>query len=72
MCSRNKIVAKLWLSFAVATWALSAAETLDLKRIAPVNDTEQIPIMDFFRPRLLQEPVLNPSGTHIAAIVTAG
>ena len=27
---------------------------------------------DFFRPTLLQEPKLNPSGTHIAALVTAG
>ena len=28
--------------------------------------------MDFFRPRMLSQPVLNPSGTYIAAIVTAG
>ena len=28
--------------------------------------------MDFFRPSVLSQPILNPSGTSIAAIVTAG
>lgn len=47
-----------------------AAEKFDLKRITPVPDTEPIPVVDFFRPQLLSQPQLNPSGTHIAAIVT--
>jgi acetyl esterase/lipase len=58
--------------FALAVAALPAAEKLDLKRVTPVSGTEQIPVMDFFRPRVLQEPELNPSGTHIAAIVSVG
>jgi hypothetical protein len=52
--------------------AVSAAEKLDLDRLTPVPASEPIPVMDFFRPRILQEPKLNPSGTHIAAIITAG
>lgn len=66
-----------WLSvvsilFALSVAGLPAAEKLDLKRVTPVPANEQIPTMDFFRPRTLQEPRLNPSGTHIAAIVTTG
>lgn len=49
-----------------------AAPKLDLTRVTPVPATEPIPTMDFFRPRVLSQPVLNPSGTAIAAIVTAG
>jgi len=48
----------------------SAGEKLDLERIIPVPATEQIPTMDFFRPPAIQEPKLNRSGTHMAAIVT--
>ncbi len=51
---------------------LLAAEKLDLSRNTPVPADQQIPIQDFFRPRILEEPRLNPSGTHIAAIITAG
>jgi acetyl esterase/lipase len=59
-------------------FALAAAPSLratpkpDLTRETPVPSTEQIPVGDFFRPRLLQQPVLNRAGTHIAAVVTAG
>ncbi|MBK8476469.1 MAG: S9 family peptidase [Opitutaceae bacterium] len=60
------------VSFCTLACAAPAAEKFDLSRIAPVPATEQIPVMDFFRPAILQEPKLNPSGTHIAAIVTAG
>jgi dienelactone hydrolase len=49
-----------------------AAPKFDLKRVVPVPATEPIPTMDFFRPALLSEPSLNPSGTYIAAIITAG
>jgi dipeptidyl aminopeptidase/acylaminoacyl peptidase len=52
--------------------AVSMAEKLDLDRTTPVPANEPIPVMDFFRPRILQQPKLNPSGTHIAAIITAG
>ena len=45
---------------------------MDLDRETPVLATESIPIADFFRPPLLQQPSLNLSGTHIAAIVTSG
>ncbi|MBK9989943.1 MAG: S9 family peptidase [Verrucomicrobia bacterium] len=48
------------------------AASLDLKRVTPVPATEPIPTMDFFRPRVLSQPVLNPSGTHIAAVITDG
>jgi acetyl esterase/lipase len=58
--------------FAGALAALGAREKLDLERIVPVGPTETIPIADFFRPRLLQSPSLNRSGTHMAALVTVG
>jgi len=50
---------------------LDADNSIDLKRTTPVASTDQIPVSDFFRPAVLQEPKLNPSGTHIAAIITA-
>lgn len=54
--------------FAVA----QAAEKIDLKRIAPVPANEPIPIADFFRPRILSEPTISPSGTRVASIITSG
>ncbi len=54
---------------ATLTLGLTAADKLDLDRMTPVPATEQIPIVDFFRPRLIQDPVLNLSGTHVGAIV---
>jgi dipeptidyl aminopeptidase/acylaminoacyl peptidase len=51
--------------------AFAAAEP-DLNRETPVPAMETIPVGDFFRPALLSEPRLNPSGTHIAAVVTTG
>jgi dienelactone hydrolase len=54
-----------------AATSLAADDRIDLKRITPVAPTEEIPVADFFRPAMLQEPKLNPSGTHIAAIITA-
>jgi len=58
-------------SLCIIVSAASAAESLDLKRITPVPANEPIPVVDFFRPWMLQNPKLNPSGSHIAAIVTA-
>lgn len=49
---------------------LHAAPKLDLDRTLPVPADQPIPTQDFFRPRLLSQPVLNPAGTHIAAVVT--
>jgi acetyl esterase/lipase len=50
--------------------ALPAAQKADLDRITPVPADQPVPVQDFFRPRILQEPKLNPSGSHIAAIIT--
>ena len=52
--------------------SIQAAPRLDLERVVPVPSAEPIPTMDFFRPRLLADPILSPSGSHIAAIITAG
>ncbi len=72
MKSRKKnLLAIATLSLVVAPTFLGAA-TLDLNRIAPVPESETIPVMDFFRPSLLQQPTVNPSGTHIAAVIAAG
>ncbi len=51
---------------------LTASIKSDLERITPVPDGEKIPVLDFFRPRLLKQPTVNPSGTHIAAAIAAG
>jgi acetyl esterase/lipase len=55
-----------------ASIAAGARDKPDLNRLAPVPATEPVPMMDFFRPSLLQSPALNPSGTHVAALVTVG
>lgn len=57
---------------AAAVPLASAAPKIDLSRIEPVPANEEIPIADFFRPALLQNPQVNDAGTHIAAVVTAG
>jgi hypothetical protein len=51
---------------------LRGAGKIDLQRVTPVPATETIPVADFFRPLILQQPVLNRAGTHIAAVITAG
>ena len=48
---------------------LFAVEKPDLERVVPVPAGETIPLSDFFRPSLMMPPQLNPSGTHIAALV---
>ncbi len=67
-----KLPPTLWLAAAclAAATRLSAADKLDLKRITPVPADQPIPIQDFFRTPLLYFPILNLSGSHIAAIVT--
>lgn len=54
------------------TVSLFARDHIDLKRITPVPATEQIPVADFFRPSLFEDPRLNPSGTYLAALVSSG
>jgi acetyl esterase/lipase len=61
------LVSLLFTSAAVLN--LSAAEKPDLERVQPVPAGEPIPLSDFFRPSLMMAPQLNPSGTHIAALV---
>ena len=53
------------------TNCLFGSDSYDLNRMVPVPSTEPVPVADFFRPRSLQEPESNLSGTHIAAIITA-
>ncbi len=49
-----------------------AADKIDLARETSVAGSDPIPVADFFRPDLLRQPVLNPLGTHVAAVVTSG
>lgn len=72
MSTANSRLVLITTIFLGAIAALGAREKLDLERVVPVAPTEPIPIMDFFRPRLLQSPNLNRSGTHMAALVTVG
>ncbi|MEO6005236.1 MAG: prolyl oligopeptidase family serine peptidase [Opitutus sp.] len=61
----------LLLSF-LAVCPLTAREEIKLDRRTPVPANEPIPIADFFRPSFLEDPVINPAGTHVAAIMAAG
>ncbi|HVZ64407.1 MAG TPA: alpha/beta fold hydrolase [Lacunisphaera sp.] len=54
----------------LASVALHGAGRIDLTRVVPVPDDQPIPTQDFFRPPALARPLLNRSGTHIAALVT--
>jgi dienelactone hydrolase len=49
-----------------------AADSIDLSRITPVPADRPIPVVDFFRPPVLQDPKVNPSGSHIAGLYTSG
>lgn len=67
---KRKLVLAL-LCPALAAPMLIASINSELERITPVPETEKIPVIDFFRPDLLKQPTVNPSGTHIAAAVAA-
>jgi acetyl esterase/lipase len=56
---------------ALSAVSISVAADTNLERAAPVPAGEPIPTIDFFRPLVLSRPVLNPSGTHVAAVATA-
>jgi len=60
------------VSLTTSASLLTASINSELERVAPVADNEKIPVIDFFRPPLLQQPTVNPSGTHIAAVIAAG
>lgn len=49
------------------TSALSGSDLIE--RVVPVPADEQVPIVDFFRPSHFSNPSINPSGTHVAALV---
>jgi len=66
-----KLMSRFTFAFAVAfAVAHHAAAKIDLSRITPVAADQQIPIEDFFRPRILAQPTMNPAGTHVAALIT--
>ncbi len=71
MPQRKPHCASLLLSF-LAACPLVASDKIDLDRRTPVPANEPIPIADFFRPSFLQEPTINPAGTHVAALLAAG
>ena len=72
MKTPNKLTKAIGWPMAVASAAsVALAAKADLSRETPVPATEQVPIVDFFRPPLLREPKLNLAGTHIAAILSA-
>ncbi|HVU17062.1 MAG TPA: alpha/beta fold hydrolase [Candidatus Didemnitutus sp.] len=62
--------------FAFATFVfvsnLRAADKLDLDRDTPVPADQPIPVQDFFRAPIIDQPVVNPNGTHIVALVSSG
>jgi len=72
MSRRTRVLFLPALTTLLLVPAAFGADAIDLKRIEPVPADEPIPLQDFFRPLALQEPKLNLTGTHIAAIITAG
>lgn len=45
---------------------------LNLERITPVAADQVVPVVDFLRPSMFEQPKLNPGGTHVAAITSGG
>lgn len=56
--------------FLAVTATAVAADDANGKRDTPVPASQQIPLVDFFRPPVLRDAQLNPSGTKIGAIVS--
>jgi len=67
LMSRSLLVPALALGLAAVA---HPAAKLDLDRMTPPPANKPIPIEDFFRPRVLQQPTINPSGTHVAAVAS--
>jgi hypothetical protein len=59
------------VSMSAGAAPLAADEKIDLDRRTPVAAGEEIPIADFYRPAFLQSPKVNPSGTHVAALISS-
>ncbi|HTL67502.1 MAG TPA: alpha/beta fold hydrolase [Lacunisphaera sp.] len=60
------------LALSLAALPAFAADSVDLSRTTPVPADQAIPVADFFRPRIMQDPKLNLAGSHIAAMITGG
>jgi dienelactone hydrolase len=67
-----RFTAAVCLAWSALSADLPATEKLDLARVTPVPAGEPIPAADFFRLRLMNEPKLNRTGTHIAAVIAGG
>ena len=68
----HKGVALIPISLSLIALGLAKPKNNPLDRLTPVPETEPIPIIDFFRPRLFAQPKLNSAGTHFAAIYSVG
>lgn len=51
---------------------LIATPDAALARTTPVPATEPVPVVDFFRPDLMDGPKINPTGTRVAALFSKG
>jgi len=59
------------LLLALSALTAPAADSVDLSRLQPVPADQPIPTADFFRLPQMERPVMNLSGSHIAAIVAS-
>jgi dipeptidyl aminopeptidase/acylaminoacyl peptidase len=72
MCPKTMRLSALIAILPALACLAPAADDPNLTRDTPVPAGEQIPLVDFFRPPVLQRPAINQAGTHIAAIVADG
>jgi acetyl esterase/lipase len=73
MMLQRRLRLPLCLSLLLSASALAVAdEKDDLARNTPVPSDQQIPLVDFFRPAVMQQPRINPSGSEIGALVASG
>jgi len=69
---KSALIASLLTGPALPSALAAAGPRLDLDRVRPVPAGETIPIVDFFRPAQLRDPILNPGGTRVAALISPG
>ena len=62
----------MWVLVVAVPMHVSGTEEVDADRLKPVPADQPIPVSDFFRYGRIQEPRLNDSGSHIAAIISDG
>ena len=67
-----KLSGPLFAGLLLAAARLPAADPIDLNRETPVPASEQIPVADFFRPALVDNPKINRAGTYFVAFCSAG